>query len=122
MNRPTPRKSTLSGQTPAAPATASSGPAQLAEATPTANTPQATTVTKPKNPPKVSFYQDPADTARLRAAFAHTHATEGYRSMSDMIDRAVMAEVARLENQYNGGRPWPPVSARNIPQGRPVGE
>lgn len=122
MNRPTPRKSTLSGRTPAAPADAPSAPAEITEATPTAVTTQTAAKPKPKNPPKVSFYQDPDDTARLRAAFAHTHATEGYRSMSDMIDRAVMAEVARLENQHNGGQPWQPVSARNIPQGRPVGE
>lgn len=75
-----------------------------------------------KYPPKVSFYQDPEDTARVRGAILHTMATEGSRSMSQFIHQAVMAEVERLETKYNGGRPFPPVGTRELPQGRPMGE
>ena len=34
----------------------------------------------------------------------------------------VMAEVERLERKYNGGQPFPAVGARELPQGRPMGE
>lgn len=77
---------------------------------------------KPKYRPKVSFYQDPADTDRVRGAILHTMAAEGPRSLSQFIDRAVMAEVVRLEKKHNGGKPFPPVGARELPQGRPMGE
>lgn len=76
----------------------------------------------PKYRPKVSFYQDPADTDRVRGAILHTMATEGPRTLSQFIDRAVMAEVVRLEKKHNGGQPFPPVGARELPQGRPMGE
>ena len=119
MNRPAPRKSTLTGRTPAAPVSeAQAEPIPSRSPIAVGESPQVKP--KPKNPPKVSFYQNPDDTARLRAAYAHTHAVEGYRSMSDLIDRAVMAEVNRLEERHNGGKPWQPVAARNIPQGRPL--
>ena len=77
---------------------------------------------KPKYPPKVSFYQDPEDTARVRGAILHTMTTEGARNLSQFIHQAVMAEVERLEAKYNGGQPFPPVEARGLPQGRPMGE
>lgn len=90
----------------------------------------ATTATGPGRPeapaprkyrPKVSFYQDPADTARVRGAILHTMTTEGARTLSQFIDHAVMAEVERLERKYNGGQPFPPVPAHQLPQGRPMG-
>ena len=31
-------------------------------------------------------------------------------------------EVERLEAKYNNGKPFPPVGARELPQGRPMGE
>ena len=49
-------------------------------------------------------------------------ATEGSRSLSQFINQAVMAEVERLERKYNNGEPFPPVGARELPQGRPMGE
>ena len=71
---------------------------------------------------KVSFYQERADTDRIRGAILHTMATEGSRSLSQFINQAVMAEVERLERKYNGGQPFPAVGARELPQGRPMGE
>lgn len=73
-------------------------------------------------PHKVSFYQDKADTDRLRGALLATQHHEGFRSMSKFIDAAVMAEVRRLEQAYNGGQPFPEVSAKGGQLGRPMGE
>ena len=72
-----------------------------------------------KHPNKVSFYQEPEDTARLRGAVLHTMVPEGHRSLSQFVIRAVMKEVQRLEEKYNGGKPFPAVVANEMPQGRP---
>ncbi|WP_022870318.1 ParB family protein [Yaniella halotolerans] len=72
-----------------------------------------------KHPNKVSFYQEPEDTARLRGAVLHTMVPEGHRSLSQFVIRAVMTEVQRLEEKYNGGKPFPAVAANEMPQGRP---
>ena len=55
-------------------------------------------------------------------AILHTMTTEGARTLSQFINDAVMAEVERLEAKYNGGKPFPSVGARELPQGRPMGE
>lgn len=136
-NRPTPRKSSLAGSSPVTPPQAAApapepadvrppqpqaaGPAKQPRATAPA-TDKAPTKTKPKYPPKVSFYQDPEDTARVRGAILHTMTTEGARNLSQFINQVVMAEVERLEAKYNGGEPFPAVGAREMPQGRPMGE
>jgi hypothetical protein len=70
---------------------------------------------------KVSFYQEEADTARVRAAILNTYPTEGARTLSQFIHHAVMAEVKRLEDRYNDGEPWTGIGARELPQGRPMG-
>ena len=72
-----------------------------------------------KHPNKVSFYQEPEDTARLRGAVLHTMVAEGHRSLSQFIIRAVMKEVQRVEDKYNDGKPFPAVAANEMPQGRP---
>ena len=126
MGRPAPRKSSLAGSTPVTPPPAELAPtapapqapaAPAAEERPAAAAPEK----KSKYPPKVSFYQDPADTARVRGAILHTQVAEGTRSLSDFINNAVMAEVQRLEAKYNDGQPFPGVGARGLPQGRPLG-
>lgn len=78
----------------------------------------------------MSFYQDPEDTTRLRAAYRHTLANTSDRALSDFIQRVIMAEVERLENQYNGGKPFAsvrvcsrlsePTSCRKVAPGRGV--
>ena len=72
-----------------------------------------------RHPNKVSFYQQPEDTARLRGAVLHTMVAEGHRSLSQFVIRAVMKEVQRLEEKYNDGKPFPAVAANEMPQGRP---
>ena len=51
---------------------------------------------------KLSVYQDPEDTARLRGAYRQTFSVSSDRSFSDFINRILLAEVERLEAQYNG--------------------
>lgn len=89
---------------------------------PTATDPRASAgaATSSKYAPKVSFYQDRKDTDRVRGAILHTMVSEGPRSLSQFIHQAVMAEVERLEKKYNNGEPFPPVGARELPQGRPM--
>lgn len=138
--RPAPRRSSLAGSTPVTPPPAAAQPAPAAtEPAPVVEAPAAVTppqqATKPaepaaaparktKYPPKVSFYQDPEDTARVRGTILHTMALEGgrFRNLSQFIDHAVMAEVERLEAKYNGGQPFPPMAPGELPQGRPMGE
>ncbi|WIB72579.1 hypothetical protein [Curtobacterium sp. MCBD17_026] len=133
-NKPERRRSTLGAAQPYAPTTPAAEPAAVAAQTP-ASPPQAAPVADdvtaaPSTPsrapkagkkPKVSFYQDPEDTARARAAMVHTQGLEGSRSWSEFVDRALMREAERLEKRYNGGQPWPPVEAGEIPRGRPMG-
>lgn len=133
--RPAPRRSSLAGSTPTTPPQPAPAPAPAQPVAPMPNQapheaastgalspgPQmGVAARRGKYPPKVSFYQDPADTARVRGAILHTMVTEGPRTLSQFIDRAVMAEVARLEATYNSGQPFPPVAARQLPQGRPL--
>ena len=47
---------------------------------------------------------------------------EGVRSLSQFLSGAAMKEVERLEAKYNNCKPFPPVGARELPQGRPMGE
>lgn len=129
--RPERKRSTLSGRNPIAPAAETpqeppaSAPASAAPATPAESVtePQAAAPKKrSKYPPKVSFYQEQEDTDRIRGAIMHTIPYEGVRSLSQFLSGAAMKEVERLERQYNDGKPFPPVGARELPQGRPMGE
>lgn len=135
-NRPAPRRSSLAGSTPVTPPPAAAEPAPVVDPTPVveapaavsppqrATSPAAAPARKTKYPPKVSFYQDPEDTARVRGTILHTMALEGgrFRNLSQFIDQAVMAEVQRLEAKYNNGQPFPPMAPGELPQGRPMGE
>lgn len=113
QKRPAPRKSTLSAQHPAEPAGAKAQPTPETQA--------------PRNEPakkwrhKVSVYQDPDFTDRMRGAITYTIPQEGPRTLSDFINAAIEAEVERLEAKYNNGAAFPPVGAKGIAQGRPMG-
>lgn len=127
-NRPTPRRSSLVGSSPVTPPAAPSAPeaeqpTASSEPQPAAAPRSTPTKKATKYPPKVSFYQAREDTDRVRGAILHTMASEeGARSLSQFIHQAVMEKVEALEAKYNGGRPFPPVGARELPQGRPMGE
>ena len=76
---------------------------------------------RPAAKTKVGFYQDPADSARARAAYDWTRPHEGHRSFSDFIAAAVMREVERLEAKHHDGGPWPPLPPGQLPTGKPLG-
>jgi hypothetical protein len=130
-SRPAPRKSSLLGSTPVAPPVPAPAPAPEETPapapvhTPPAGSPprageEQTTPSlerKRKYPPKVSFYQDLEDTRRVRAA---VKATREDRNMSGFIHDVVMAEVERLEQLHNGGRPFPGGEPGELPTGRPL--
>ena len=115
MSRPTPRKSSLSGSSPIAPPTV-----ETPETKPPAaerNVEEPVKSGKKTWRHKVSFYQDPADTDRVRGAILYTMTTEGNRNLSQFVNDAVMAKVVELEVKYNDGQPFPAVGARGLPQG-----
>lgn len=129
MNRPSPRKSSLSGSSPVAPpqaetpetkptpAATRAAAAKPAAAPVTRKAEEPSTSGKKKWRHKVSFYQDPADTDRVRGAILHTMVQEGNRNLSQFVNDAVMAKVEELEAKYNYGEPFPAVGARELPQG-----
>lgn len=116
MSRPSPRKSSLSGSSPLTPPRAERNETGLP---PSADheTEQPSTSGGRRWRHKVSFYQDPADTDRVRGAILYTMTTEGSRNLSQFVNDAVMAKVEELEARYNDGKPFPPVGARELPQG-----
>ena len=119
MSRPAPRKSSLAGVSPLTPATEQPATPRPAKK-PKPAAPKGEQLDSGKTPKsKVSFYQNPEHTARLRAAILHTMHTEGHQTLSDFIDRAAMREVERLEAAYNNGEPFPEVGPRGLPRGRP---
>lgn len=115
QKRPAPRKSTLSAQHPAAPAPVP------AEDKGQPQPEQQTSDRAKKWRHKVSVYQDPDFTDRMRGAITYTIPQEGPRTLSDFINAAIEAEVERLEAKYNNGAQFPPVGAKGIAQGRPMG-
>ncbi|MGM7778958.1 ParB family protein [Arthrobacter sp. KNU-44] len=72
-------------------------------------------------PKKTSFYQLEEDADRMRAAYMNTQMHTRYRSLSEFINMAIDEKVSALEKTYNGGQEWPPLAAREIPQGKPLG-
>lgn len=70
---------------------------------------------------KVGFWQPPERTDRLRAAYFRTRHLTGARSLTEFIDQAVMARVAELEAQHNGGAQFPPMGPGEIGTGKPMG-
>lgn len=125
MTRPPARRSSLAGAspitTPAPEVDEAAQPASTSTSS-TSSTSSTRRTTTPKTRAKVSFYQEPEDTDRVRGAILHTMTTEGSRNLTQFINAAVMREVERLEAKYNGGQPFPPIGPGELPQGRPMGE
>ena len=125
MTRPPARRSSLAGAspitTPAPEVDEAAAPASMSTSS-TSSTSSTRRTTTPKTRAKVSFYQEPEDTDRVRGAILHTMTTEGSRNLTQFINAAVMREVERLEAKYNGGEPFPPIGPGELPQGRPMGE
>lgn len=67
----------------------------------------------------VSFYAPETLPPRARAAFVQTRHLEGDVSFSDMLAKALEAEVTRRERLYNDGKPFEDGGAP-LTSGRPV--
>lgn len=76
---------------------------------------------KKKYPHKVSLYQDPELTDRMRGAIMYTMPHEGPRTISEFINRLIEKELQRLEAEYNNGDQFPGIGAKSFPRGRPMG-
>ncbi|WP_143458844.1 hypothetical protein [Leifsonia sp. ALI-44-B] len=140
MAKPTPRASALGNRHPYAPVEEAS-PA-VVEAAPEAPAPEpaaaapAVEPAEPVRPTRQAASKTPTkgadkkpmsvrasltDQARIRAAFMATNSSERHGSLSDFITQAALEKVAQLEQKYNGGEPWPPLDAGDVPTGRPIG-
>mgnify|MGYP000845830779 CR=1 FL=1 len=54
---------------------------------------------------------------QIRAAWWYTAATTGTRTMSAWVINALEAQLRRYEVEHNGGQPFSPVDAGEIPRG-----
>ena len=68
----------------------------------------------------VTFYLTPAMRNRARAAYRHTSFGERDSSWSEMLNKALLAEVERREAEYNGGDAFVGNDEPLTP-GRPIG-
>lgn len=79
---------------------------------------------RPQRPVKkrttVTFYLTEAMRNRARAAYRRTSFDERDRSWSEMLNKALLAEVQRREAEYNGGRAFVGNEDPLTP-GRPIG-
>lgn len=118
----TPRRSALSGASavrrPQPEEAARTAPKEEPAQTPAPKRKTAQTAAKQQ---KVGFYQHPEDAARMRGAFRMTNGQEGDRSLSDFIQKAILAEVERREKLYNNGQPFEAVQPGEGKIGRPAG-
>ena len=73
---------------------------------------------KPKRVPAFTPYYTEDQAGQVRAAFKAAGLQEGDASVSDLIVRATMREVKRLQRKYNAGKPWPPVQAGGLRRGQ----
>ena len=69
----------------------------------------------------VTFYLSDELRNRARAAYRSTSYAESDRSWSEMVGKALLAEVERREALHNGGRAFVGVDAP-LPPGRPIGD
>ncbi|MFP3460057.1 hypothetical protein R5O87_04300 [Arthrobacter globiformis] len=72
----------------------------------------------PKKVPAFTPYYTEDQAGQVRAAFKAAGLQEGDASVSDLIVRATMREVKRLQRKYNGGKSWPPVKAGELRRGQ----
>lgn len=77
---------------------------------------------KPGKPPKITIYEHPDDSARMRGAIVAYMRNVGMTNLSKFANEAIMEKVERLEAQYNDGKPFEPVGPGVLTVGRPMGE
>lgn len=116
--RKTPRASALSTASPVTPP-----PAPVDAPSASAPAPQQPSEPAPvstADKKKVGYYAPEDLIERARVAYAASAYLEGLHSFSEFHERAIRAEVERLENKHNGGAPFPVGRDGAIPRGRPL--
>lgn len=69
---------------------------------------------------RVSIYLDPIVRDHARAAYKATAHLAGDRSWSEFVERAIAAETARREEQYNEGQEYRITGDTRLSPGRPI--
>lgn len=109
VRRPERRKSALS-----------SGVASVIAPPPATSEPARMPITAPKAVPetaRLSIRVDAKLLGQVRAAWWSTAASTGTRSMSAWIIEALEEYLRRTEVEFNGGQPFTPLDAGEIPRG-----
>lgn len=109
VRRPERRKSALS-----------SGAASVIAPPPSTSEPARMPITAPKAVPetaRLSIRVDAKLLGQVRAAWWSTAASTGTRSMSAWIIEALEEHLRRTEVEFNGGQPFTPLDAGEIPRG-----
>lgn len=70
-------------------------------------------------PQQVTFYMDPADLARAKAAYKATGGLEGDRTWSNFIANAVLSEANKRQKKYNENQPFK-TNNEKLPPGRKI--
>lgn len=71
-----------------------------------------------RKPASFTPYFTQEDAGKVRAAFLSKGTAEGYASVSDLIEKAGLKEVRRLQHKHNGGQPFEPVPPGALRTGR----
>ncbi|GAA1359253.1 hypothetical protein GCM10009636_32690 [Arthrobacter koreensis] len=71
-----------------------------------------------RKPASFTPYFTEQDADQVRAAFLAAGSAEGYQSVSELIESAVLREVRRLQRKHNNGKKWAPVKAGSLRPGR----
>lgn len=71
-----------------------------------------------RKPASFTPYFTEQDADQVRAAFLAAGSAEGYQSVSELIESAVLREVRRLQRKHNNGKKWVPVKAGALRPGR----
>lgn len=69
-------------------------------------------------PASFTPYFTQADADQVRAAYLAAGESEGYASVTDLLEGAALREVRRLQRKYNNGKKWEPVPPGGLRTGR----
>lgn len=70
-------------------------------------------------PRQVTFYMDPIELGRAKAAYKATGGLEGDRTWSNFIASAVLSETNKRQKKFNDGQPFR-TSNEKLPPGRKI--
>lgn len=122
--KPERRRSQLGSLSPVAPMSGRVEVEQSAAEKPAtipATPPKVVAAAKAGTRKKIGYYGTQEDDTRIRAAFiAARNAGKHWRTLSDFQLEAVLVQVAQVEAELNGGRPFEGAPAHTLSPGRPL--